>query len=348
MLVVIDQILNANPNATVIVHGARIPWFDLPGLIAREGEARAYQSFYRGDSRQVGVIVTPPLSPDVPAPPSTVAARTLLRGMWPEVQLIAPSFPDGPSYKWGYCIVAPALNVQGRTHQHFNACFMTTIHDDGSILFTAVQLVAYRRIVKGVIRRGTGGNVVPVSDTHFLADLNLFNPQKPNDNFNFALRISNWRPQAPLNYDDLTTGMTRISQGLFPDYPPVPSDDNFPASFGQRKSQTILLRDQSPLRVVSVGSDWPAPPSPVLHLDIVVGDAVTILPRGIFDFRAAEIRYEKEQEAWAARNSAWRSLQFLSTFVLKATLAIAGELGVPSWLTLPYEYLFDEFERDIT
>src|SRR4029077_13073303 len=68
------------------------------------------------------------------------------------------------------------------------------------------------------------------------------------------------------------------------------SPQSFPASWPEPKAQTLLLADKSPLRA-NFDHDRVVPTSPLMHIQLIVGDSVIIRKGPMRDFTGEERAY---------------------------------------------------------
>jgi hypothetical protein len=76
MILIIDEFVNAHPEATVVVWGEMIDWYDLPEAIRGVGAADTWDGNHFSQ-RPLRCIIRPLQAANAPELPSTVAARKL-------------------------------------------------------------------------------------------------------------------------------------------------------------------------------------------------------------------------------------------------------------------------------
>ena len=358
MILIIDEFVNTHPEATVVVWGGMIDWYDLPEQIRNIGPADGWDENHFGQMA-LRCIIRPLQAANAPELPSTVAARKLFpdidyddekrtRGIiwnqqhedpneqmppWsyglPVADAIAPNFDQASAYKYGAIVSS------------YDTCYVAIIQADGQILLNAINLIPYKTMdtVNDV-------QAIPIDETHF-----LHLPPIPNDNrprnvqdlpdyhvpVNFALRITNWLLPASTSSDELNQ---RLSEPLpYRSWPERPQTG---------KSQTLLLHDQAPMyeKFKSNGlrgnPEILVPTSPLYHIAILAGSSVMMFQRGVTDFRNEEIRYEQqlEQEILARRNLAWGAFNSFLVDILRIELMAAPQ--IPGWIKAPVNYWLTE------
>jgi hypothetical protein len=319
VILVVDEFVNANPDVTVWLRAGWLDWVShLPLVLAHEGPELAWAGVGRSD-----VLVTPPKPLDATAPdlPSTVAARAF-RGWVPpgtavEVEVIAQRTATDPNYGAGL-VVSPIFDGDNPVP---TVCQFAIIRDDASVFYNELCLLGYQSVVTGP----SENERYPIDDNHYLAGVGQFDQRNASVPFSYALRLTNW--QLPPN-----TPLLDIENWAF---------DNRPKG----KSQTILLRDQSPLRDMLPAEEngplKPFPTSPIQHVNIFIGDSVLIRERGLTDFRSAEFAYlqKLKDDERALQLGAWGMFRA----VLMAFLKIGVGFGeIEPWNKMALNFVLDE------
>jgi hypothetical protein len=327
VLLVIDEIVNAHPDATLIVHtGGMMNWHDLPEQISNVGRSALLSS-----GGEPGWIVKP-LHPDADNLPSMIAARKLAPALG-VVEAVAPrASSDQQQYKWGIGI----MPFVGQLAQWPMGCFFSIVHSDGSILFNAIRLLGYT----GMDQNRAGFDNVALDDKNYLHGVNrLAGRGDAGPPVRHALRVTNWLLPASTSGVELLEAVRALGQT------PAP----LPASWPAGKSQTILLHDQSPLvDWCDVGPDKAAiPSSPMLHVSVLVGGSLLIVQRGLTDFSAAEIKYDQEQAVIRARNEAWSQFQQTMRIFVRVLVEAGLDAGeAPPWISAPLNWWVSELTNE--
>jgi hypothetical protein len=352
MILIIDEIVNAHPEATVVVSGMIIDWYDIPERIRREGAADWWKHYTEGFTgfMRSSCMVRPLQSANAPELPSTVAARKLYPDIvqreqdylawqgstthyWgdqpiPVVDALAPALED-PSlspYKYGFLVTIGYPR---------DLCVVTIILPDGHILLNLISLIAYLDI-NTVQDRG-----LALDETHFLHPVVPRNDgKKDNTTYKYAPRLTNLLLPPSTTPDDLNALIGR-DEGLMETL--FFGDDRWKAA----KSQTLLLHDQSPMFEYFKLSQGPhyevgVPASPLYHIAVLTGTSVMISQRGVTDFRNEEIQYEQqlEQQIRSQRNLVWRAFNLILVDILRLGLFVAP--GIPGWVKAPVNFWLTE------
>lgn len=341
MILIIDEFVNANPEATVVVWGSMIDWYGLPGWIRERGAADAWN--LRGFGQlPLRCILRPLQPPGAPELPSTIAARKLFPTIqrddinrtgqikwnkehqdpadqtpWndalPVADGIAPSFDGGSPYKFGAMVIS------------YQTCYVAIVQADGQILLNAIAVVPYRTIDTDKNDRS-----LALDETHFLQPAYegyeyLFIP------VNFALRITNWLLPASTSPHEMEARVS-VSQAV--------AFRAYTEAWGAGKSQTLLLHDRGPICEkfrISSGDhhEVAVPSSPLYHIAILVGSSLMMFQRGVTDFRNEEIQYELQLEAniRALRNQVWNTFNLVLVDLLRIGLMASPQ--IPNWVKAP-------------
>jgi hypothetical protein len=249
MILIIDEIVNAHPEATVVVSGTIINWYDIPETITYIGAADWWNR-YTDESMWSSAMVRPLQSANAPELPSTVTARKLYpdivqkerdylawRGSteryWgeqpiPVVDALAPALanPGMSPYKYGYLVTVARPR---------DLCVVTIIMPDGHVLLNLINLIAYLDI-DTVQERG-----LALDETHFIHPVVPRNDGKrDNTTYKYALRLTSLLLPPSTTHDDLVA-LIGYNQDLMEMM--YFGDERWKTA----KSRTLLLHDQSPI-----------------------------------------------------------------------------------------------------
>lgn len=187
MYLVVDNIINASAENTVVIMGAIVNWFDLPAEIAKNGAG----VIPVGGSTTASMIAPLPIKGQPDPLPSTIAAHKVFGSLdshslvtWP----VAGDDDDTAAFKLGMPIThySPGSPIR---RSDVSASYIFTVKPDGSLVMTAVQIVTYQSI-------GATGSMI--ADQGIALDgVNIYVPppaegaQPPPANN--ALRLTSWQ-----------------------------------------------------------------------------------------------------------------------------------------------------------
>lgn len=322
MLLAIDEIVNITQDSTVVIHGMVGNVYDLPERLRHESPVDAFQNFFR---EPVFNILAPMTQADKP-PASFVAARALFpwaatsMGMWPD------DVPGLPAHKQAL-VLAPNAQPDRPLNQ---ASWIFVVGGDGSMVMTAVQILAYMEL-------GPAGQGLPVGKDHSLRGVGMpviiRGPEQQPPPSKYALRITSWK-LAPGKFDERT--WLDFNRPGPPDMSPAPE------AWGEAATQTILLATEGPVRNIQWkrtrrGFDIEGftPSSPILHLTFLVGGAITMKKSWERTFEARLV------DEPSSALPAWYAAQFMMMRIL--TSKVLGELPGP-WGDLS-DIFFDEMGK---
>jgi hypothetical protein len=241
-------------------------------------------------------------------------------GLWPGtavVDAVAPA-PGGnePVGHFGFAVI-PELPYPFPN----SSCVVIVVHDDGTMLYTRIRLVAYERI-------DTHPDRYRFDDKQYMHNIDSQADPTFRRDYSYALRLTNWLLPASTPPADLDQALRMLATPSSMDYQP--------ASWPPEKSQTILLRGRGPM-AEQVDQNRFVYTSPMMHVAFMAGASLMMLQRGVTDFSAAEIAYEKEAE----RNSAWGQFRLAMAEFLK--IAVQGlPPEVPGWVKAPLAWGVNE------
>jgi hypothetical protein len=324
MILMVDEIINASSNSTVVVAGRTFPWHEFNRAI-RDGQETSYWEYF---VPRFSCLLTPLRPGDPPeAAPSTIAARGFVSNrITHEFPITAPAGED--AFGMGLCC------VPGQDEGIFpTSLFVAIVHADGQILANDIRIVGFTSV-------GPEPSAYQVEEGKYLQSPNQHFPYEAGPPVRYALRMTNWLLPASTPYEDRT-----LSEN--PVYDPAQA---VPESWGQAKTQTMIFPYASPYRTRAIqkddGREFWVPSSPMLHLNLIIGDTMFPQLRGWSDFAADEkyfyIRYEAELRRREQERE--HALQkFLVTFL--NIFAEAGE--VPFWIKAPLFHItgLDEWEK---
>ncbi|WP_165190471.1 hypothetical protein [Caulobacter soli] len=303
MLLAIDEVVNMNPDSTVVLHGMTGNVFDLLERLRETDPLKAFAGFFGPP----GFHFVAPSTQAATPPASFVAATKLFprdgqtcMAMWPE------DTPDLPAHKQAL-VQASAVQDGGSFPP---AAWIFVVSPDGGLVMTAVQLLTYMAL-------GGPGQGLPVGTDRSLIGVapqfQFPGPDQQPPNLNHALRITSWR--LPAGTFDLA-GWYLINRPL--SRPVIDA----PAAWGEAATQTILLATTSPGRSVHwinehgrSSPDGFFPSSPILHVTFLVGATITIKRSWERDFKARLV------DTVPTAAPAWWAAQMMLMQVLFAAIA---------------------------
>ena len=339
MILIIDSIANVSSEATIVLSGGTMPWVDLPQIMQGQGPADAWRYLNFG-TRWFECVIKPIQPPGASDLPSTIAARSFAADRRSSQELVglAPSFPDEPelpAHKYGFVAFPQKWDLPEGIPP---PCSLDIVSPNGSVLLNSIDLVAYTSIDPAP-KRGFFPSL-RLDDTRFLNGVagdphNLIQP------VSYALRVSNMLLDRTPTRDEAKA----IHRAMGVD-PAMPLDPSMPPI----KTQTLLLHDQGPLYDILTtrdGHQVSVPTSPLYHVSLLAGSSLTPFHRGLTDFHAIEMQYEREieRELMIRRNAAYQSFRIAMLDLL--TIGIGANLDIPGWLKIPLNGVLSEMKDDI-
>jgi hypothetical protein len=186
------------------------------------------------------------------------------------------------------------------------------------------------------------GNGLPVDQGLVMVGVNQWSTAWPATRMQpppvqYALRMTSWELGAEVTLNDLQTILHAEEN----------PENVAPSSWPKPHTQTILKAAQSPIRTI-VYDDHGRPPevipaAPMWHISIFGGDNILVYDRGMYDYQAAIVRYERNLEVTAV--SSW-DLFRLSVLLISSRLFSVLEAPLP--VDLVADYVFDELGKTIS